>query len=254
MSDEILTDEETGQNGPAPKKSRAGKIVSCLSWVILLLAAGCLAYVMICASSGRMASFFGKSIIRVVTGSMEPSIYTGEYIFIDRISPDDVGIDDMIAFYSDDPEIKDELVIHRVVAINDDGTFMVKGDANPIADKYPVRRERLAGRYIGRARLFNWLSSFADARKLLLILVVIPIFFVSIFELRTVTKLMKEVEKERKKDKDERAAEQQKELEEKIEELKKAAVEEYIREHEEDKKEDEDSQETKEYGKDKEEK
>ncbi len=99
------------------------------------------------------------------------------------------------------------------------------GDANPVPDPYPVRYDQIQGRMSGRAHIFNWISSFTDPRKLLLMLVVVPIFFLSIYEAGTLGKLIKGARLEnpmaKKKEKEAYDAA--------VEEIRKKAVEEYLK-------------------------
>ncbi|MBR6338328.1 MAG: signal peptidase I, partial [Ruminococcus sp.] len=173
----------------AEKKGRLSKAFDIALTVLLIVLAGVVAYIMIQSSRGRAVSFFGKSVLVVVTGSMEPSISEGDYIIIERCDADDLKAGDIITFISHESDINGKLVTHRIIAKNADGSFVTKGDANPVSDELPVPASDIEGRYTGRARFFEVISSFGDPKKLIMVFVMIPLLLVSLYEAKTLTKL-----------------------------------------------------------------
>lgn len=91
----------------------------------------------------------------VLSGSMEPSIDTGDLALV--ISPRLVtpGIGSVIVF---DETVDGEpaSVIHRVIGIETDGSFITKGDANPQADPWRVTPDEVTNVMIGRISL-GWM-------------------------------------------------------------------------------------------------
>lgn len=175
------------------KASKAANIVIgaitavCLAFVI---------YVMICAAHGKAVKVFGKSVLRVVTGSMESSIHVGDYIIVENTDTDTLQEGDIISFYSEQSDIKGLLVTHRIIGKNPDGSFVTKGDANPVADSVTVRPERIVGKYTHKSRFFIWVNSFANTRKLLLMLVILTITCIAFYEAKTVVKIGRETAEE----------------------------------------------------------
>lgn len=201
------------------------KISNIIFTVILIAAILFTAYVMINSARGRAVRVFGKSVLKVVTGSMEPSIHVDDYIVVEKINASDVKKDDIISFYSEEEDIKGLLVTHRVISVNEDGTFTTKGDANSTTDRLSIRPDQLCGKYVGRAKFFNWVKSFASAKKLLMLLVIIPLLAISLYEVKSLAKVMKQVEKEKAEDRDARI---KKESEDRIAKLKAEALAEYL--------------------------
>ena len=148
-------------------------------------------YVMICNMRGKVASIGGYSVMKVMTGSMEPSIHVDDYILIKKTDIKDLKVGDVITFLSDDPDIKDMPNSHRITSINDDGTFTVKGDANPTEDVYRVRSDRIIGKYVGKVWLFRFIGSFASSKKLLMILFILPTVCICIYESRTLFRIIR---------------------------------------------------------------
>lgn len=200
-------------------------VVDIVSIVIFVIVALFTAYVMIMNVKGRPVSVFGYSVLKVMTGSMEPTIGTGEYIIVKGTDAKDLQVGDIITYYSEDPEVKDLLVTHRVLRLNEDGTLITMGDANPVEDYIPVKPERVLGRFVCKARFFAIIGGFADKRKLLLVLVIIPILAMSIFELRSLAKLWKKYYINGKKENEEPKPDRESE----IERIKAKAIEEYLK-------------------------
>ena len=171
--------------------------------MVLLAAAVCFSiYVTICTATGKPVDIFGYSVLRVETGSMEPTLHVGDYIIVQRRDPDTIRVDDIISFYSEDPEINGMLVTHRVASLNSDGTFTTIGDANPVTDTTAVRSEMIMGVYVRKSVFYMWLGSFADTSKLFMLIVLIPLTLVSIYELTTVIKIGKNIHEETEEDRE----------------------------------------------------
>ncbi len=148
-------------------------------------------YVFICNLRGKVASIGGYSVMKVITGSMEPSIHVDDYILIKKTDVSELKVGDVITFLSDDPQILDMPNSHRITKINDDGTFTVKGDANPAEDVYKVRSDRIVGKYVRKLWLFRFIGSFASSKKLLMILFILPTVCICIYESRTLIKIIR---------------------------------------------------------------
>ena len=216
-------------------KSIVRRIISALEWILLILSMAFLINIFVVTSKGKAVKLFGNSLLHVITGSMEPTISVEDYILVKETDVNTLETGDIIAFYSSVPTIKGMIVIHRIIDINDDGTFKTMGDANPVPDDYPVEASSIVGKYERRSWLFNWMASFMEPKKLLLILAVVPIFLLSIYEAGTLTKLIRKQVKEENASEDgadgedESTAPDGETREEKIERLKREAVEEYLK-------------------------
>ncbi len=184
-----------------------------------ILAAVCFSlYVTFCTFTGKPASVFGYSILRVETGSMEPTLHVGDCIIIKSCNTRDLSKDDIISFYSDDPTIEGKLITHRIQSIQVNGTIITRGDANPVNDSVAVDPDKIVGKYVRKSGFYIWLASFADTNKLFLMLVMIPLSLISIYELRSMIKIGKKARKE--------ASEQKQRSSEKYEERMRKAIEE----------------------------
>ena len=189
--------------GESDGKSRLRKAVDIALTILLILSALVCGYVLINGARGKAVSVFGKSVLKVVTGSMEPSIHVGDYIVVEKTATDELTVGDIISFYSDQEDVQGNIVTHRIAAINADGSFETKGDANTVVDRVPADPEKLVGKYTGKSRFFIWLSSFGDARKLIMIAVILPLAFMALLELRSITKIGKRIRDEKRQEAEE---------------------------------------------------
>jgi signal peptidase I len=96
-----------------------------------------------CLSVTLIPIMFGWHPYVIVTGSMEPGINAGDVVLAspDRLVEDSIGR--VISF--EDPARPDHVLTHRLISINEDGTLITKGDANPTQDSVPVPRESVTG-------------------------------------------------------------------------------------------------------------
>lgn len=92
-------------------------------------------------------SIGGYHILWVKTDSMETTIPAQSYILTKDIKAEDVNVNDVISFISDDPAIKGMLNTHRVIEITDEGSFITKGDNYAVQDAYKVKPENVVARY-----------------------------------------------------------------------------------------------------------
>lgn len=102
----------------------------------------------------RLPMPFGYGAAVVLSGSMEPTLSTGDLIIVNHAGQLSVGD---IVVYQDG----DILVVHRIIVI-DGETVTTKGDANSIADE-PVSISEVKGRVVSRipfvGRIVNLIKS-----------------------------------------------------------------------------------------------
>ena len=153
-------------------------------------------YVTACTVMGKTVTVFGYSVLKVETGSMEPTLHVGDFIIVKSCDPSELKVRDIISFYSEDESIKGMLVTHRITEIRRDGTFVTKGDANPVSDSVTVSRDKILGVYVRKSGVYMWLGSFADTNKLFMLMVLIPLTLICLFEMRSVIKIGKQAHEE----------------------------------------------------------
>jgi signal peptidase I len=129
----------------------------------------------------------GMRSFTVMSGSMEPSIHTGDVVIDKRIPPLAARPGDVITF--SDPSGRRRLITHRVRSIRARGDLVevvTKGDANNTVERWTVP----AGGRIGKVELRVWKLGYplvyAHSRYGLIALVAIPALLLCIIELRRI--------------------------------------------------------------------
>lgn len=127
----------------------AKKAASVASTLILAAAIVLCVFVAVQVQTVGYVSIGGKSLFRVVTGSMEPTISTGALLVSRQTEINSIRVGDIICYRSENTATKGWVITHRVVGvIREDGeTYLeTKGDANTAVDSSYVTRENLIGR------------------------------------------------------------------------------------------------------------
>lgn len=118
---------------------------------------------------------FGLSIYEVITDSMTPKYPVGSVIYVEKIQPEKVKVDDVITFSIGTDT--SQVMTHRVVAIDSENqTFTTKGDANKDVDVSPVAFQRVLGKPVYSIKHMGvWVQVFesTEGRVLLGVLLVL---------------------------------------------------------------------------------
>ena len=108
------------------------------------------------------SGFFGIRRYLVVSGSMEPSLYAGDIVFVNsNVAFEEVKVGDVIIF-----QYKDMNVIHRVVdeaLINGEKHLKTKGDNNEYADGYLTSEENFCGVFICQIPKLGFLIDYKNS-------------------------------------------------------------------------------------------
>ena len=178
----------TNKKGKNTIYTLAGKIGDIFLIPILLLALVVTLVIFTQNQSNRVPSFFGLSVVKVLSGSMENSGFrVGDSVFITKTNTTSLWVDDIIAFYQypDDVdknlekiELKNEddflevtlpepenrkqisditggtyrVIFHQIVGVYQDHTgaryFKTKGTSNASSDGVLVRDDFVVGKYL----------------------------------------------------------------------------------------------------------
>ena len=130
-------------------------------------------------------TFFGYSVFRVVTGSMEKTIPIGSVLLCKHTGIDDIKVDDIVCFKSRESSHYGSIVTHRVISIqhgeNGEIYLETRGDSNNSSDPYFVKDDNLIGRvtwYSGKDGVFTKVLSFLTGKVGFLAIIVIPILVI----------------------------------------------------------------------------
>lgn len=87
-------------------------------------------------------------IYKVMTGSMETGIHSGDYILVKKSSNYKKG--DVITYLKDG-----NYITHRIVKI-ENNKIITKGDANNIEDE-AIEKEDIVGKYVFKSKMMNFI-------------------------------------------------------------------------------------------------
>lgn len=123
----------------------------------------------------KIVKVFGKSLLVVVTGSMEPTIKAGELIIISEEK--NYKKDDIVTYFDKDGY----LITHRIIRLFDD-SFITKGDGNNIEDEENSVNQ-IEGKVIMHSRLLGFFTMY--------LLKPLVIFYIIILIISYIYKLLK---------------------------------------------------------------
>lgn len=196
-------------------KTIADRVINIFLGILAFLSIGLCAMSLLIRFTGK--SIAGYSMLYVPTESMVGTIPKESYILVKDCNGDDVNVGDVITFVSLDPSVPNGgTVTHRVIAINNDGSFETKGDNNLAADYYSCPKDNVRAKFISRLRVMTFVSKVyaTPAGYSASIITLIVIMGVSIVKDKNGSKLSK-------KEMDELVAEEVKKLEEEFEQKNK---------------------------------
>lgn len=182
------------------EKSVLDIIVANVITLIFILTFLLMVFFVYCSMTNRMPTVFGYHMLRVVTGSMDPTYPEGSYIVVKSTDTDKLKVGEVISFYSRDEAIAGQVNTHRIKEIkNNNGTksFVTKGDANPTQDPVEVRPEDIVGKVVAHANIIDGIGKAIRNPWVYLIIVIIPLSVRFIIELKNVAVAYLEYKKEK---------------------------------------------------------
>lgn len=138
--------------------------------------------------SSNFSLFGGYRTYVVQSGSMEPSIMTGDVILVEN--RDIYTINDVITF----KEQENRLVTHRIIAIEDTSSgniYSTKGDANRTGDENAISKSQIVGKVRLVIPRLGYFISFIKSPKGYIFLIIIPAIIFILDELIKVKKNVK---------------------------------------------------------------
>ena len=160
------------KNGLLQKIVGAVGIALCVVFVPLLLI-----FVTLIVKSytcpDKVPDFLGYKPFIVLSGSMEPSIMTGDMVFVKETDPDSLKVGDVIAYKSGSA-----VVTHRIVEVkseNGETRYVTQGDANNAADQSLVKPADVEGIYQRRVAGAGNLAMFMQTTTGMILFVVCPL-------------------------------------------------------------------------------
>jgi len=125
---------------------------------------------------------FGGRPLVVLSGSMEPTLTTGDVVVVKRVRPEDAHAGDVVTYRN--PE--GSLVTHRVRAVRRRGArfeLVTKGDANNASERWTMHADGELSRAVYRVPLAGRLLARTSSREGKLALIVAPLLLLGVWEI-----------------------------------------------------------------------
>lgn len=119
--------------------------------IVLIAASVFVLLTVVLTPAGQVPRVMGFSILRVLTGSMEPEIPEDAMLLVRQTAPETLKEGDIISFFSPDPMLDGALNTHRIVrveSVNGKLHFTTKGDANLAEDQRTVSEDGVVGKVV----------------------------------------------------------------------------------------------------------
>jgi len=116
--------------------------------IILLLIYNISLIIQAVVNPSKTPSFFGIKTYSIISGSMEPTIHTGDIVIAKETNKENLQIGDIISF-----RLGQSVVTHRIIGIEETENgevYTTKGDKNNTEDKVEIKIDLIEGKVIGR--------------------------------------------------------------------------------------------------------
>lgn len=155
---------------------------------VLLLLMGTMAL-----QENRYLKIFNHTYSVVGSGSMEPTIMTGEFIIIRYDKYEDIyedvsnGETPIIAFRTD------KNIVHRAIEATPDG-LITKGDNNPTQDAGFVTEDNFTGVVVAHFMLFSFGDIALNYKNIVFLVIIILLLFVLLHELYNFIQMIRQAQ------------------------------------------------------------
>ena len=156
-------------------------------------------FLVIMTAPGKVPQIGGYTVLRVVTGSMAPTLGTDTLIVVRKTEPAEVKEGDIISFYSSDPALEGAVNTHRVLSIREeDGIYYytTKGDANNVADSYEASSVYLIGTVCFSSYVMGKLARLLANPLIFIPVILIPLAVILICDIARTVKIARRIAKE----------------------------------------------------------
>lgn len=173
-------------------------VINILS-VLIIAAAVIVLCVVLLTEPGKPPEILGYTVLRVTTGSMEPTYPVDTLIVVKKTDPSQIREGDIISFYSSDPALNGAVNTHRVVSVLQDGDqwrYTTKGDGNNTVDPYEVKGDALIGRVIFDSIRLGKLSRLTANPLVFIPVILLPLALILITNLVHTIRLAGKIAKE----------------------------------------------------------
>lgn len=183
------------------KKNKTLKIVGNVLFYTILVSLLSISFIMVkSVKEGKQPTIMGNKFFTVLTGSMEPTIMTGDLLIAKEVAPEEIKAGDIITFGSLN---SNNITTHRVKEVlNENGEikYITQGDANNVQDPNPVPGEVLIGKVVKWIPKVGTTMAWMNSNLVFIIGLIFAITLLGIIG-NTLVGRLKAIDEEEKKDK-----------------------------------------------------
>lgn len=201
-------------------KKIVSKVLTVLTCLLFVLAVWIIILGINAYKENKPTKVFGYIYSVVPSDSMKPVINKGDFILSKDVSFDSLKVGDDIIYYSKEKKI---YIVHRIIDINDDGSFVMKGVNNSAIDNESVTKENYVAKVVKVITLFKLGGLIANNRSLIFLVLILIFLGMVAIEIGKMVLIVKEEKVIRKKE--ELEEKKQKFIEEERERIKKEILE-----------------------------
>ncbi len=138
-------------------------ILEIFSWLFIIFFAGLI--ILTTVSNTNIAGGFKSFLVQ--SGSMEPSIMTGDIVITNRQKQ--YFNNDVVTF----KDFQESIITHRIIDINQE-KISTKGDANRTSDPEVINQNMILGKVVFVIPKLGYLVSFSKTLPGVILLIIIP--------------------------------------------------------------------------------
>lgn len=139
----------------------------------------CVVLVLVAKAGEDGREVFGYVILKVQSGSMEPTLSAGDVILCDAYEGGDISVGDVVTFTAPRGAYAGMLITHRVTEIvTEDGEevgFRTKSDAADGTDTWTLTRDDIVGVYERKMPVVTSVSGFMGSAGGMMLVIGLPI-------------------------------------------------------------------------------
>ena len=144
--------------------------------IILLLIYNISLIIQAVVNPSKTPSFFGIKTYSIISGSMEPTIHTGDIVIAKETNKENLQIGDIISF-----RLGQSVVTHRIIGIEETENgevYTTKGDKNNTEDKVEIKIDLIEGKVIGRIPFMGKISKLLHGNiSIIVIILMVYIYY-----------------------------------------------------------------------------
>ena len=137
----------------------------------------CLALLVGCVFTG----IFPVKAYLVQSGSMEPSIMTGDIVVVKQ---EQMYLNNQVVTFTDSSK---RVVTHRIIEKKKDGSFVTKGDANRSEDRETIKMNNIIGSVVLTIPKLGFLVAFLKTSLGMILLIILPALYLVFSEVKNIS-------------------------------------------------------------------